>query len=146
MINSRALLFSLPGFPLSHFVSFISISPSYLVLLHLCLSVYMSVYLCLPVPPFLSLYLSIYISFTSDTFFSFFLYVCQVWFSFWTWKRWADRWSNWFWIFFLYLCTKLSLRYMEFNKICSTLLAYIKHQFVFWIIIIWVRGRGKRNR
>ena len=65
MINSYACSFFSSRFSVLHFVSFISISPFYLVLLHLCLYVYLSVHLSLS----FSLYLSISLSLTSDTFF-----------------------------------------------------------------------------
>ena len=67
-------LFSLPGSSLLHFVSFISISPSYI---SFCLSAYLSLFVCLSVCLFVclsvSLFYSTYVSLTSDTLFFFFL-------------------------------------------------------------------------
>ena len=78
MINSYAFSFFSSRFSVLHFVSFISISPFYLVLLHLCLSVCLSVCrsLSLSFYLFLSIYLSL--SLTSDTFFYLSVSVYQI--------------------------------------------------------------------
>ena len=123
MINSCAFLFSLPGFPLSHFVSFISISPSYLVLLHLCLSVY----LCLPVPTFLSLYLSISLSLPIH-FFSFFLCLFQSIFHYLYLTQW-----DYFFLFFFFFWFVL-LRSLLLSLFCVPLFHLLKYIFLMLIV------------